>query len=334
MKILFVDPAAEISISDVSRGYRAALERQGHDIRDYNTKLRFEYHRSAMPPEVRNDTSSLSRQATENILNEALYHEADLVIIISGLNIHPVALWSLTRVGIPVAVVLTESPYDDPEQKLWASLSGIADSSKNVTMFTNDRYSADLFEWKFLPPAFDPAIHKPVELVEEEVCDVLIVGTGWRERQAFLEAVNWEGVNLRIYGVWPTITPDSPIFKYHIPLVVDNARIAKLYCSTKICLNFHRVSDVAVTPGPRAYEIAACKAFMLSDPREGLEELFGDSVPTFRGPVEFEALIHKFLADDEQRKSLAEQANLKVQNETFDQRASTLISEMSLLQGA
>ena len=330
MRILYVEPAAEFSIADVGRGFRNALERQGHDIRDYSMVKRYGYHQRALPDEVKNDVQVLARQASENILNEALYHEAELVLIVSGLNVHPIVLWSLAKVNIPVAVIFTESPYDDEQQKGWLDLSNVGAQS-NVVVFTNDKYSAEAHGWNYLPPAFDPAVHHPEESVKEEECDVLMIGTGWRERQAFLEAVNWNGIKLHLYGIWPDLakTPSSPLHQFLRPVVVDNTHIARFYSSSKICLNFHRRSTIAYTPNPRAYEIAACGAFQLSDPRPGLKELFGDQVFTFDTPEKLEQSIRFYLSESAARMKMAQEARKLVQNETFDVRAKELMKIIS-----
>lgn len=325
MRILFVHPAAAMSISDVSRGYRSAFERQGHEIRDYHLRNRFDYHTRALPEEVANDPVILSRQSSENILIEAMYHDAELVIIVSGLNVHPVALWLLAKKGIPAAVILTESPYDDESQKDWADMTRVGVEGADIHILTNDRFSAMRFGWTLLPPAFDPAIHRPVTPNPDDACDVLMVGTGWRERQAFLEAVDWSGIDLRLYGVWPDITADSPLHQFYRPLVVDNARIAEMYCSARICLTFNRRSSNALTPGPRTFELAACGAFQLSDPRRDAVTMFGGSVPTFDSPEQLGHLVRHYLAQPAERKSLAEKAMSLVQNETFDNRAAAFM---------
>lgn len=333
MKILFVHPAAQVSISDVSRGYRYALERAGHEVADYNLRTRIDYHYKALPEGVRDSTEVLCRQASETILNEALYHEVDLVLVISGLNVHPIFLWLLSKVNIPAAVVLTESPYDDEQQSQWVDLTKHNETAL-LTVFTNDAYSANRFGWHFLPPSFDPAVHKPAEPNPEELCDVLMIGTGWSDRQAFLEAVDWSGIDLRLYGVWPGLrdNPSSPLYNYFRPFVVDNQHIAEMYCSAKICLNFHRRSSVAVTPGPRVFEVAACKAFQLSDPRAGISEYFGDSVPVFDSPENLGELVRRYLLNDAQRNLAAVRSYEMVTSNghTFDNRVASM---MAALQG-
>lgn len=327
MRILFVHAAVDFSIGDVSRGYRAALERQGHEIADYDMPRRLTYHQVPLNKFGVNDNALMSKFASETILNEAMYHKAELVVMVSGLNVHPIALWLLDRVRIPIAVIFTESPYDDESQDAWLHINYV-DATPNVIVFTNDQYSAKARGWNFLPPSFDPSIHRPVDADPEFACDVVMIGTGWPERQNFLEAVNWDGIDLRLYGIWPGLrdNPNSPLSGFYRPMVIQNDNIAKFYCSAKVCINFHRKSDVAMTPGPRTYELAACGAFQLSDRRHDMRRIFGASIQTFDTPGKLEELIRYYLKHPVERK-LAADASLKlVQNETFDQRASEMMS--------
>lgn len=335
LNILFVHPSAQMSISDVARGYRAAFERMGHNIRDYRLYARLGYHNRAVPPEMPGPEydrhASVARAASETILNEALYHQSDLVFIVSGLNLHPIALWLLGKVGIPAAVIFTESPYNDEDQARWANLKPFG-SPLNMHVATNDRYSADHYGWQFLAPSFDPIIHRPLPLDPSYACDVLMIGSGWPERQALLEAINWDGINLKLYGIWPGLidNPNSPIHKFYSPLIVNNVTIAQMYSSAKINLNFHRASPTALSWNPRAVEIAACCAFQLSDSRADLLELFGTSIPTFETSEQLEKLIRHYLGDDSHRIILQVKAHERVQGETFDNRAAALLSALHI----
>lgn len=329
MRILFVHPATDMSIGDVARGYRAALERQGHLIKDYMLGQRMMYHRKAIPAESK-DPRLLAFQASETILNEAIYHQADLVLIVSGLNVHPIALHLLGQVGFKVATVFTESPYDDPAQYEWTDIKSKTGGEVDLTVFTNDRYSAKEYDgWVFLPPSYDPAIHHPVDPDPEFECDALMVGTGWPERQVMLESIDWTGINLRLYGIWPNIKPESPLHDYYYPSVISNHRVPSMYCSAKVNINIHRSSDVALTPGPRVYELAACGAFQISDSREDLVNLFGGAIPTFRDGKELGDQIRYYLERPDERRLMAAQALDAVCDEDFDKRASTLIAAIT-----
>jgi spore maturation protein CgeB len=326
LNILFVWPAAEFSIWDVARGLRRSLGTQGHNVRDYylNRKLLIAQDgiRQYLPdgiPDGHRDAIA-SELASEGVVAHALWHHADLVVIVSGLNLHPACLVALRRANVPVAVWLTESPYEDEAQATWCS------AGPDALVFTHDQYSATSRGWTYLPHAFDPTVHAPADPLPDEACDVLLIGTGWGERQKLLEAVDWTGIKLRIKGVWPEITEGTPLWPYFEDVQVRNDQIAPFYSSAKICLNIHRAQPAAMSLNPRAYEIAACGAFQLMDPRPETFEVFGDSVPTFTSAPEMEALIRHYLRDTQARIAKATEARRRVAAHTFDARATAMIA--------
>ncbi len=113
--------------------------------------------------------------ASEGVLAEATYHRADYVLVVSGLQFHEIGLWLLDHYDIPIAVVMTESPYQDADQVRWIG------AYQRAVVFTHERVSAKRYGWNYLPHAYDPAIHRPVPPDPDEVCDVLLVGSGWPE---------------------------------------------------------------------------------------------------------------------------------------------------------
>ena len=331
MKILFIHPACRFAIWDVARGYRAALGRLlgEESLKDYYLDKRLAYHMNALrlngAEVAANDKWIVSKFASETAVCEALYFDADMVFIVSGLNLHAGLLSMLDKTKMPTAVLLTENPYDDEPQKQWIA------NYPAMKVFTHERFSAEQWGWNYLPHAYDPAVHRPVEPDPTEECDVLLVGTGWRERQYFLECVDWAGIKLRIVGpwdAWPAMTEGSPLAKYFVGEAVDNATIAPRYASVKICLNFHRRHPDAWSPNPRAYEIAACGAFQLSDPRPGVIDLFGPSVPIFDSPERLGELVRHYLRNEDERRRLAAASRDLVANETFDKRAGRLLERL------
>jgi spore maturation protein CgeB len=315
MRILFCTPAADFSIADVGRGLRAALVRQGHEVKDYEISKRLAYHAAAMGPQFKENLYAVSKQASENILIEAIYHQAELVLIVSALVYHPIAMALLRWGRIRTAVVHTESPYCDDQQLEWSQ------AYPEALYFTNERTSARQFGWHYLPHSYDPEIHKPSRhSLAGEDYDVVFVGTGWPERIRVFEQVNWDGIRVRFYGLWPQLSVTSPLRKYYVEGLVPNHEAVRIYQRAKICLNMHRAHEGAESLNPRAYELAACGAFQISDVRQEGVELFGEAVPTFRTAAELEALIRRYLADPGGRRRCAEQARRRVKNCTFDQR--------------
>jgi spore maturation protein CgeB len=324
MTILFVHASCEWAIADVAHGYREALARQGHTIIDYRLSNRLAYHAAALGAPLNENTHLVSRLGSEGVLIEALQHGVDQVLILSGLGLHPNALWLLKQAGIPTAVLLTESPYEDIEQATWAAVY------PEMRVFCNDRVSARQFGWTALSHAYDPARHRPVPPTPGAACDVLIIGTGWPERVALLNAVDWTGIDLRIAGVWP-IAAGDPLAPYYAHGCVDNEETPGRYAAAKICLNFHRGPGVvAENLNPRAFELAACGAFQLSDgSRPELAEIFGDLVPTFATAAELADQIRFYLSRPEDRRALAVAQRHAVDGQTFDARAAELMAHLA-----
>lgn len=319
MKLLFVWPPCTFSVYDVARGYRAALTKLlgNENIQDYFLDKHLAYHLKAVPEHVQNQIL-LSKMASENILNEAIYFGADRVLIISGLNVHPIVLLSLKHVGIPVTTVLTECPYNDDDQAEWAA------PYPEMNLVTTEKISQER-GWKYIPHAYDPEYHKPVEVCKDYISDVFFVGTGWANRQILFEQVDWTGINLKLYGIWDL--PDtSPLKPFYTGMsLIDNTELCKYYSSTKVVLNLHRKHPTAYSMNPRAYEVAACGAFQICDKRQEVIDTFGDSVPTVETAKELEFEIRKALASDRDRQLKASMARECIQGHTFDKRAQSLM---------
>ncbi len=226
MRVLLVWAAAPVAIRDVTTGLRAALVRAGHQVRDYRLDNRLELLTRAFPAEWQSNIEGLTRMASEGVLAEATYHRADYVLVVSGLQFHEIGLWLLDHYDIPIAVVMTESPYQDADQVRWIG------AYQRAVVFTHERVSAKRYGWNYLPHAYDPAIHRPVPPDPDEVCDVLLVGSGWPERQQLLEAVDWTGIDLKLRGHWPGITPGSRLFeqvvRYYLAHPEERAQAAAL----------------------------------------------------------------------------------------------------------
>lgn len=331
-RILFVWPGAEFSIYDVGRGFHSALVKAGHDVKEYLLTRRMMYHGAAMQlggldtAEPANQ-HHVSKQASENVIVEALYHRADLVVLVCGLNFHPLGLMLLDRIKIPTAVILTESPYADVDQ-----LEFVA-ANPNAIVFTNDRVSALRYGWQHLPCAYDAAVHQPRKADPSIACDVLFIGTGWPERVRLFERVNWSGISLRLLGTWPGMANDHPLRQYVDDVCVPNNRVVDYYASAKVVVNLHRASETAHGMNPRCYEVAACAgALLVSDVRGELVDVFGDAVPTFDpgadviGDRGVETVIRRMLSDDVARQRSVSRLREAVQPHNFDVRASTLMT--------
>ena len=353
MRLFAIHPGSDIATGDTHVGLVAALRRAGHEVEewplaqridrwanwlDYNYRIAVEKDAS-IPTPTWADSLYL---AGEQAIPRALRWQPDWVLIVSGMYLHPDLIVLLRRAGLRLALVCTESPYDDVQQFRVLPLAHLA--------WTNERRSVDVLKYalptvRYLPCAYDPERHNPAAVEPDDLPpvpshDVVFVGTGFAERIELLEAVDWTGlgIDLGLYGGWEFLAETSPLRAHIKGGRVDNAYTAALYRRAKIGLNLYRQSvgygpDVprilaADSLNPRAVELAAAGVFTLSDPRAEVAEVFGGLVPTFTTAKELEALVRRWLPDDAGRRQVAAQLPGRVAGRTFDAMAAQVVGDM------
>ena len=352
MKIILAHPGASWSIADVEAGLRYGLELHGVEVIPYRLDVRITRARSWLfqgwrkavkaKPELPQPTDAdVHYEASVPLVEKALRVQADAVVVVSGMFLHPDVLILLRRAGVKVFVLFTESPYDSERELAVAKLVD--------GLWTNERSSLAAFRAVnprsgYLPHAWHPERHLAgPQPGDEQVAahDVVFVGTAFAERIDFLSAIDWSGIDLGLYGNWTALPKRSRLKRFVRGGVVENLETAALYRRAKIGLNLYRSSigwgaqapriASADSLNPRAYELAACGVFHLSDPRPEVEEMFGDWVPTFSSPAEAAALVHSWLADAAGRASIAAHLPACVAASSWAERAASVIGDIQSL---
>lgn len=359
MRVLLVGAGSPTSIGDVEEGYRDALDGMGIELCYYNLTTRIElahkwviglWTMRGRPPDQQPNWPEAIYRASVEALEMALRYEVDWLIVVSGMFFHPEVLVLCARAGIRTAVILTESPYQDGKQTRLASLADI--------VWTNERSSVERLRLavpnvRYLAGAYSPGRHRPDVAVDDEVPahDVVFVGTGFHERIELLAAVDWTGIDLALYGEWegiewPSVDQgpygEGSHLSHHVRGgLLSNERTVQLYRRAKIGLNLYRTSaeygadtpriGYAESMNPRAYELAACEVFSVSDERAELGEILGDAVPMFSTPKQLESLVRTYLEDDTARGRMARLARQRILPHTFAARAAQLLTDLERL---
>lgn len=342
MKLVLCHPSAHFSTADVARGIAAGLRAEGHEVVDYQLANRLMAYdawlRAMCPPGQQPDPEEIALYGSEGLVYRAVSTNSPWVLAVNGCGLHPNAVAACRNVGIRIAVWFTEAPYESTEERelYLARLCDLA--------LVNERTAVPMFQtvldklpWParavYLPHAYDPARHRPDGPVcdESERADVLFIGTGFPERRRLLESVDWTGIDLRLGGLWPGLVEPYYLADRLTWECMANADTLRLYRGAKIVLNPHRYHATAESANPRTFEAAAVGAFQITDYRQEVADLFGDSVPTYDPgvPWQLEALVRRYLADDGERARLAAAAQRRVQGQTFEARARTIVETMA-----
>lgn len=337
--MLLLHPGASYSTHDVYVGLGRALKDAGVEVAEYALGQRMTYAQSWLDgvwrkrganPDEKPTWWDVLYWACRDARDMAEIRDVDWVLAVSGMFLHPDALLSMRRAGLKTAVLFTESPYDDDKQAQMAELVDMCWTNERTSVRRLQPHNANA---SYLRAAYDPARHTPFAEVDTNVTshDVVFVGTGFRERVDLLGAVDWSGIDLGLYGVWNRAHMPHRLRPYVRGKVVSNDHAAALYRQAKIGLNLYRHPPEgmrAESMNPRAYELAACGVFQISDRRaEGIETL-GWAAPTFRDADELQAHLTMYLDRPSHRRAHAIAARRSIQSHTFAARAAQVLADL------
>ena len=355
MKVLLVDPGASYSTADVSAGLLVGLEAHGVSIVRYRLDQRIERSRrwlfgawraarKQQPGITRPTVADVFYQAGTGLLERALRHEVDVVLVVSSMFLHPDVVILLRRAGVRVAVLFTESPYDMGDELRMAAL---VDACWTCERSAVAAFAAVNPRAAYLPHAWHPARHQPGAQPGDAAFpahDVVFVGSGFHERVTWLAGIDWTGIDLGLYGAWEMIGSRHRLRQFVRGGLVDNVDVAALYRRARIGLNLYRTSQGcgrqapaiahAESMNPRAYELARCGAFHLSTGRAEVTEVFGADVPIVTTPSETSAVIRSWLADEAGRAAVEARLPAAVAESSWVARAACVIGDLERWQVA
>lgn len=345
MRWMLVHPGPNFSVADVHNGWAEALRGLGQDVGVYAMDRRLTWFDSAYLPVDEWDgqqvqhvfRKGMTREqamdaAAEGMLGEVYKMWPHVVVCTSAFFTPPYVLEIMRDRRHKIVMLFTESPYQDDMQLRMAEYADICLLNDPTNL---ERFKAVCPNSVYMPHAYRPELHHPGDAHPEMVCDLAFVGTGFPSRVRFFEAMNLDGLDVILAGLWNWAGEfeGSPLAKYvaHDPdQCLDNEQTADLYRSARTGMNFYRreAEDDHVgegwAMGPRELEMAASGLFFLRDPRgEGDEVLH--MLPRFDGPEDASDKLRWWLAHDAQRQAVATAARAAIADRTFANHARTLL---------
>lgn len=353
MTLLVVAPGPTWSTADVEAGLVYGLRAQGVRVIQFALGPRVDWSRRFLQfvwrgRRQRDPAFTLAKptdrdavyDAAAPLLLLALRHQVDAVLLVSALMIPRELLVLVRRAGLRAYVLLTESPY---ERELEHAIAGLVDGVWTMERTEVASLRRVCPHVAYLRHAWHPLRHQPGPQPGDDavpVHDVVFVGTAFQERIEFLRAIDWRGIDLGLYGHWRLASRDRLRASVR-GWETSNATTSALYRRARIGLNLYRrsrgwgrsaprlVAGACESLSPRAYELAACGAFHLSDARAEVAETFGDLVPTFETPAEASALLRAWLVDAPGRAAVAVQLPAMVAGASWVDRAGELVADLT-----
>jgi hypothetical protein len=366
MKWLVVGSPHSASTRDVWIGQMKGLALNGQSVQSfdvfplgefYSTIVEYVRERKIPIANLKTIPSPMTL-AYSNVFMAAHHHEVDGVWFVSPQYL-PVEIPDLLRKdGFKTVAAMSECPYED-------QIDASQKAASFDTVFVNDLNSVEY--WRpfnpnthYLPHSYDPDKHFPSwdrpknrrfanwQPPDNGHDHVVYMGSGFSARQKYLEAIDWDGIDLRIYGHWPLLRPfegegpwesalgsvapekESPLIPFVVEKMVENTFTARIYRGAAIGINLHRTErwsnnaamvvdqGEAYSMGPRGVELAACGCFQISDERQEIRDVFGDSVPVASGPEHMGQLIRQYLAEPVKRRELAVRQREAIKGRTFE----------------
>ena len=337
---------------DVYAGWHEALAGLGCQVAGYNLNDRLIFYSMALMDTGEKDENGLPvvRQA---MIQEQAYAAAiqglshacytfwpDVVLFISAFFINAATFQLLRERRHKLVILHTESPYQDEEQLVRGQLAhlNLLNDPTNIDEFRRFSRAA------YMPHAYRPSVHYPRRgpVDPARASDLCFIGTAFRSRVEFFEAMDLSGLDVLIGGNdWGSIPAGSPV----APLIgsglgnpdcVDNPQAAELYRHARMGINFYRREAEegwdtrAWAMGPREVEMAAIGLPFLRDPRgEGDEVL--PMLPTFAGPEDASEQLRWWLEHEAEREKAAAEAQAAIAGRTFEASARTFLQLVSKL---
>ena len=166
----------------------------------------------------------------------------------------------------------------------------------------------------------DPGFFNPYVDQVEPSPGILFVGNSRNVYRQIVKDAVAAGLEPEVYGGhWERFLPESMIKGTNIP----NQELAAYYRSCRCLLNDHW-DDMRARGflSNRLFDAIACRARVISDRVEGLEEIFGDAVLVYDDAADLPALIDQLDPSGTTSKEIAESV---IQYHSFDARAKTIL---------
>ncbi|AIQ42978.1 glycosyltransferase [Paenibacillus sp. FSL R5-0912] len=267
--------------------------------------------------------------------------QPELILVMAGLKISKPMLEFIKQTKVKSAIWMTEDPY---YMDWTVPLIPYFDYIFTIDQAALEQYTQLGHPQVYhLPLGTDPEIFHPVLVSDEFTSDICLVGVPYSNRieliDFLLERTDYQIQIVgrgwgKYYNEWVKKNRDLDL----VNAWVKPETVVNYYNGSKIVLNCHRLSNekynknrigiIAKSINNRTFDAASCEAFQLTDFKEELANHFeeGKEVVSYQDKHDLLEKTHYYIAHDEERKQIAEEARKRVLiSHTFQHRIHHLL---------
>jgi spore maturation protein CgeB len=340
LRVLVVSPLAGGSLPMASWA-AASLRRLGHDaelldLSPFHSSLRRLESFGARAPRRARLEAALCGLLGQGVAAAVEARAPDLVLALAQAPLDVAALEAIGRSGAIRALWFVE---DFRRFTYWREVAAHYDhvfTIQTEPCFEALRQATDA-RLAYLPCAFEPSVHRPLELGEAERrsygSDVSFVGAGYRNRRRALR--RFLDLDFRIWGSdWEGATELERVVQRASARIAAEESV-RVFNATRVNLNLHSstyhddVDPQGDFVNPRTFELAGSGAFQLVDRRSLLGELFAENreVAVAASVAEMREQTLYYLAHDDARRAIAAAGRARALAEhTYDDRMRALVT--------
>jgi len=273
------------------------------------------------------DVNKFLRVCWEAIVNKKIRHvldtfKPDLLLVMKGLYLWPRTIREIKAVKKNLIFCFnSDNPFN---------LSSPATSNKNILdsipyydcyfiwsrLLIEPLYKMEARCVEYLPFGFDPDLHYPVNLADNEARiygnDVVFVGNWDEEREAWLKELGDFDLGLWGSSYWRYRCRNRILRDRWRGKVVIGEEMSKVLNVSKISLNILRKQN-KLSHNMRTFEAPACGAFVLAERTQEAKDFFEEDKEAvyFSSPEELREKVCYYLKNEPERKRIAQAGYLR-----------------------
>jgi len=244
--------------------------------------------------------------------------QPDLLFVFKGMWVHPDLISYCRKQNLPVLNYYPDVSFLAHGRNIPKALPLYSHIFNTKSYGVDDmKTQLGVTNVTFLEPGFDPELHQPVELTNEEHslygCDLSFIGTWSPKKETILAhlAEALPALRMRVWGCQWEKSRSHNLSNFIMGDEITGDMYTKAICASSVCLGLLSEARKGSSSGDlitaRTFQIPACGTFMLHERNSEVLRYFveGEDAAFFSTPNELVEKVRYYLERNDERESIA-----------------------------